>query len=98
MHKFGKLTREQTTLFVQMVKESDAELMHWAAGALLKWQPSPLPDIPVLHIHGARDQIIPAGKVHADALVPGGGHMINLTHPDEVNAFVRKATLYAGVE
>lgn len=91
VHKFGTLTREQTTLFVQMVREADAEFIHWGAHALLKWQPSPLPDVPVYHIHGARDQIIPAGKVEADELVGGGGHLINVTHADAVNAFIRRA-------
>jgi len=97
VHKFGKLSREQTTLFVQMVREADAEFIHWAANALLKWQPSPLPDVPVFHIHGSRDQIIPAGKVQADELVPGGGHLINVTHADAVNAFIRRAAQSAGV-
>ena len=26
----------------------------------------------------------------ADELVPGGGHLISVTHPEEVNAFLRR--------
>jgi pimeloyl-ACP methyl ester carboxylesterase len=35
--------------------------------------------------------VIPAWRVDADEWIPDGGHMINVTHPDTVNAFIRRA-------
>jgi len=65
--------------------------MRWALRALLNWDPAPLQDTAVRQIHGRRDRIIPARRVEADEIVPGGGHLINLTHAEQVNEFIEKA-------
>ncbi len=43
---------------------------------------------PVVAIHGTRDRILPCRNVHADEYVEGGGHLLPLTHPEEVNRFL----------
>jgi pimeloyl-ACP methyl ester carboxylesterase len=43
---------------------------------------------PKLHLHGARDVIIPIRKVHPDVVFPDGGHMINWTHAEQVNEII----------
>jgi pimeloyl-ACP methyl ester carboxylesterase len=75
-------------LCLRMYRDSDSRFMRWAALAVHGWQPSPAPDCPVFQTHGACDRIIPASRVPADLLVPGGGHMINLTHAEAVNRFI----------
>ena len=55
------------------------------------WDPQPLAGVRVFQIHGRRDPLIPARRVEADVLIPDGGHMINVTHAREVNAFIRGA-------
>ena len=45
----------------------------------------------VFQIHGGRDPLIPARRVEADEIIPDGGHLINVTHAREVNAFIRTA-------
>jgi pimeloyl-ACP methyl ester carboxylesterase len=89
LRMFGKMTPAQQQLCSKMFSETDAGFMHWAVSAILHWNPTPLRQVPVYQIHGARDQIIPAKFVSADQLIPGGGHMINLTHADAVNAFIK---------
>ena len=42
----------------------------------------------VHHIHGDRDRMMPLRRVRPDHVVRGGGHLINLTHADEVNAYM----------
>ena len=64
--------------------------MHWAVSAILNWNPAPLEQTPVYQIHGARDQIIPAKSVTPDEIIPDGGHLINLTHANLVNAYIRE--------
>ena len=85
------LKTRQRNSFVAMFKEADPAFMKWALTTILHWEPSPPPGVPVRQIHGRRDLLIPVSKVEADAVVPGGGHLINMTHPAEVNAFIRKA-------
>jgi pimeloyl-ACP methyl ester carboxylesterase len=76
-------------LLIRMFKDSDASFMHWTLQALLNWESSPLAGIPAYHIHGARDPVIPARYVEADVIIPNGGHLINVSHAEDVNAFIR---------
>lgn len=89
LRTFGVLTPTQRQLCAKMFSEMDTRFMHWAVSAILGWNPSPLEQTPVYQIHGARDQIIPAKSVAPDEIIPDAGHLINLTHADAVNAFIR---------
>jgi pimeloyl-ACP methyl ester carboxylesterase len=86
---FGRLTSAERRLCAEMFAESDPGFVHWAISAILNWEPSPIGETPVFQIHGARDQIIPAKCVQADEIIHDGGHLINLTHADEVNRFIK---------
>ena len=90
--ELGRFHRETVRReLVAMFRDADIRFMRWALAALLRWSPSPPAEVPTFHIHGAQDRIIPAARVDADELIPDGGHMINVTHPERVNAFIRKA-------
>jgi pimeloyl-ACP methyl ester carboxylesterase len=41
--------------------------------------------IPVQSIHGTRDHMILARAEPRDVLIEGGGHLISITHADQVN-------------
>jgi len=86
-----RVPRERRELAVAMFKQSDSRFMHWTLRAILNWEPTPLEGIRVFHIHGGCDPLIPARRVHADEIIPDGGHLINVTHAGEVNRFIRKA-------
>ncbi len=85
------LKTKQRDFFVAMFKEADSAFMKWALTAILAWEPSPPPDTPVRQIHGQRDLLLPVENVEADEIVPTGGHLINMTHSVEVNAFIQEA-------
>jgi pimeloyl-ACP methyl ester carboxylesterase len=76
-------------LLITMFRDADSRFMHWILQAILRWQPTPLTGIPVFQIHGRRDPMIPARRVEADVVIPNGSHLINVTHANEVNAFIR---------
>jgi pimeloyl-ACP methyl ester carboxylesterase len=78
----------QRDLAIRMFRDADSRFMHWVLQAILNWDPKPLAGVRVLQIHGGRDSLIPARRVEADRIIPDGGHMINLTHADQVNAFI----------
>jgi len=87
----GKFRPVERTVSVAMFKEMDSSFMHWVVRAILGWHPAPLEGIRVFQIHGRRDLLIPARRVEADVVIPGGGHMINMTHAEEVNDFIKRA-------
>jgi pimeloyl-ACP methyl ester carboxylesterase len=89
LRMFGSLMPEHRRLCVQMFSQMDARFMHWAISAVLHWNPAPLMQAPVYQIHGAHDRVIPLKCVAPDEILPHGGHLINLTHADAVNAFIQ---------
>jgi pimeloyl-ACP methyl ester carboxylesterase len=64
--------------------------VRWACRAVVTWPGVDLPRAPVHHIHGDQDPIMPVHRVTPDRIVRGGGHLINLTHSDEVNAYLQE--------
>ncbi|HOQ88273.1 MAG TPA: homocysteine S-methyltransferase family protein, partial [Phycisphaerae bacterium] len=60
------------------------------ARMLLQWDADGNWPVPVYHIHGDADRIIPFNRVQPDEVVRGGGHLINMTHADQVNRFIER--------
>jgi pimeloyl-ACP methyl ester carboxylesterase len=96
LYSFGGLTAEQKRLCAAMFRASDRDWLRWAIRAILHWQPHPIPDLPVFHIHGRRDRMIRASRVAADEVLPDGGHLINMSHAEAVNEFIRSAASAVG--
>lgn len=42
----------------------------------------------VHHIHGTRDWVILPSRVKPDVWVQGGAHLLNMSHPVEVNRWI----------
>jgi pimeloyl-ACP methyl ester carboxylesterase len=84
----GTLNGTHRRLLLSMARRTPAEHLRRAARAILSWPGCSDPGVPVHHIHGARDRVIPASSVRPDALVPDAGHVLNLTHSREVNTFL----------
>jgi pimeloyl-ACP methyl ester carboxylesterase len=69
----------------------EAAFVRWASWAALGWRPSAAARrVRVLQIHGAADETLPVRYTRPDVVVPGGGHLLPLTHPTEVNEFLRQ--------
>lgn len=83
-------------LYVHMIREMPPELVRWQSGAATEWTLGGPLDMPVLHIHGGRDPIIPRKRVTPQRVIEGGGHLISLTHAEEVNAFIAECLDRAG--
>ncbi len=50
----------------------------------------PVVGCPIVHIHGNRDFVLPAALTTPDSVVRGGGHIVTLTHPQEVNEYLTR--------
>ena len=73
--------------------DADALFLRWASQAVLDWEPSPpspVPLPPIFQIHGEKDPILSPKFTRPDVIIRGAGHLISLTHPNELNAFLAK--------
>jgi len=84
----GSRSREIATLVAEMYRSVSPRLIRWGAGAIRNWPGLEDPGVPVHHIHGQSDRVIPLRGVRPDRVVPGAGHLLTLTHPEAVNAFL----------
>lgn len=74
-----------------MFADASPEFVRWGLRAVLEWEGCPDPGVPVRHLHGGKDLLIPASRVTADLVVSGAGHVPSLTHPEAVGKFLRDA-------
>ena len=90
MGKLESLDAEQQELIRLMSASVPVPFLRGAGRMILNW--AGRPTLPCLsrHIHGEADVIIPLKGVLPDEVVPGGGHLINLTHAEQVNRFIER--------
>lgn len=74
---------------MRQLADADPRVVRWSVDQIFRLEEVPL-DIPVRHIHGDRDPIFPLHSVDPDEVVRGGGHLLTITHPCEVNEFLRR--------
>jgi pimeloyl-ACP methyl ester carboxylesterase len=89
----GSLTGAAMKSVATQVTEADANFLRWASQAVLDWEPSPPPPVPLppIHqIHGEKDPVLSLKCTRPDVVIRGAGHLISLTHPTDVNAFLAK--------
>ncbi len=75
-------------LLIRMFLETPDFFLRWTVRAIQGWGGYPGEHPWVHHIHGERDRLIPVRNVKPDQVIPGGGHLISLSHAGEVNRFI----------
>ena len=86
----GRWMRASTRSALAQFTNANRRFVRWASLALLGWKPPAEPlSIPVFQIHGDRDSVLPHRLTRPDVVVPGAGHLLSMTFPDEVNEFLR---------
>lgn len=87
------LTRESgddKKLLWQIIDDSDPHFIRWALGAILQWE-NEKPPVPLLHIHGTRDEVLPARYTHPTHIIEKGGHLVVMTRPAVINKILQEA-------
>ena len=83
--------RSRSTIRLTKLAGNGGAWHRWATSAVLGWRPRPeLKRIPTLHIHGDCDTTLPLRYVHPDVVIPGGGHVLPLTHPEELARWIEE--------
>lgn len=80
---------QHAVLFRDMLRQVSIPFLRWGHRAIVQWDGVAELPIPVCQIHGREDRFIPVRCTEPDAVVNGAGHLLSLTHPEEVNAFIR---------
>jgi pimeloyl-ACP methyl ester carboxylesterase len=89
MFFFGVTRKEHRETFNDMLLKTPNRFLCWAIKAIFSWKGCAVKGIRVLHIHGKQDELIPLRKINPDVVIKDGGHLVNLTHADEVNRYIR---------
>lgn len=84
----GRIAAPDRALLLQMARDCPVPFLRFAGPAITSWPGCPDPGAPVRHIHGTRDWVISPRASKPDILVPGGAHVLSMSHPAEVNAFL----------
>ncbi len=88
--KFGATQSQHRRVLHDMINKAEPRLIRWAIHALIHWRGCPPLTAPLAHVHGSRDQLMPATRSGADFIVPGAGHFIAVTHVKIVIAWMRQ--------
>ena len=76
----SKLVRE-------MFRDCDEDFFKWAMTAVPGWNNHQVPQ-PLYHIHGRRDLVLPIRLTRPTQVVGRAGHMLVMSHPAVINAFL----------
>jgi pimeloyl-ACP methyl ester carboxylesterase len=87
---FGATSPAHVDLFAQMLAATPPAFTRWAARAVFSWPGVAELSMPIHHVHGDRDHLIPVHRVKPDRVIAGAGHLLNLTHADAVNDFIAR--------
>lgn len=75
-------------ILARQFRDADRDLFRWSLDQIVRWPDAPVVTCPIWHIHGDRDRVLPASRTSPNRIVPGGGHVLTLTHPSAVNDFI----------
>jgi pimeloyl-ACP methyl ester carboxylesterase len=85
----GRFLSRGTVRRLQRLSRPEAGFVRWAMCAVLTWRPgAAIRPVPVFHIHGSADRVLPVELTRPDVVVPGGGHALSLFSPAAVNEFI----------
>lgn len=88
---FGIARPDDADIFAQMLRDTDAGFLKWSIQAVLNWPGPQHPiDVPVIHIHGSDDRILPGHLGTPDCTIEGAGHVMNVSHAAEVNRHITR--------
>ncbi|VGO17917.1 hypothetical protein PDESU_06519 [Pontiella desulfatans] len=87
----GRDSQAHHAELMKQLADSDAAFLRWACRAVLGWSGAPdTGDTPIHQIHGSADVVLPVRNTRPDVVVPGAGHALSMSHPDEVTEFILK--------
>jgi pimeloyl-ACP methyl ester carboxylesterase len=84
---FGISRREHRNLLAAIMEDTDEKFFSWAIETISLWNNKVIVDR-VIQIHGTHDKLLKLQT--ADYIVEGGGHLMVVTHANEISIIIRK--------
>jgi pimeloyl-ACP methyl ester carboxylesterase len=76
---------------VRHLSQIEEPHLPWALRAIGSWKPDPFPqNLPIFHLHGDRDPILPVKWTAPTKVLPQAGHLLPLVRPLEVIQFLEQ--------
>lgn len=85
---FGIQTKEEKVLFKNILKDTDDRFLRWAINEIVCWKNIEQPSNYV-HIHGAKDLVLPFHNCKVDHLIKNGGHFMTVNKAKEIEQIIR---------
>ncbi len=95
---FGIRKRAELDLFYAMARKLNGGKVKTLIRFIPAAERDARPGCPTLRVHGSLDRILPVGNQAVDFAVDGGGHLISMTHAEEINARVSEWLEWAAGE
>lgn len=86
---FGISSKEDKLMLKQILQDTDTNFLGWAINQILNWK-NELIHVPVIHIHGNRDRIIPIRNIKPTYIVENAGHFMTMTHAQEIERLLKE--------
>lgn len=86
---FGAQTDRERQLLNEILADGDPNYVKWALNAISRWKNTD--PVTAVRIHGTADKILPARGLPIDHLIPGGGHLMVISHAPEVSVKICEA-------
>jgi pimeloyl-ACP methyl ester carboxylesterase len=91
-YAFGKMTKTDQQIFIDMLENTPPVFAKWAVGAILHWNNQVVPDH-VYHIHGDKDKIFPSKRLRDATIIQGGTHIMIFNRAKEINTWLKNILL-----
>jgi len=89
---FGARSVLARQTFKQIVQNTDIDFVRWAIWSILHWK-SATDLLPLIHIHGTKDRILPRPAGVTADMIQGGGHLLPLEYPAIISQLLKKYIL-----
>jgi pimeloyl-ACP methyl ester carboxylesterase len=89
---FMRAPRASRDLLIELLQHhTDFDIWRRGIESIRRWEFHGELDMPVYHIHGDNDWLMPLDQAQSvDAVVLNGPHLMNISHPAPVNAFIEQ--------
>ncbi|MCA9069219.1 MAG: alpha/beta hydrolase [Planctomycetaceae bacterium] len=85
-----RITKRNPLSPFRVIAEDEGDFHRWAGVATLRWSPPKEGwNFPIFQIHGDRDSVFDTHRSQAETIIPGGGHLLPLTHPQIITRFIQ---------
>lgn len=86
---FGKISKKNAELFVDMLENTPSKFIKWAMKAILDWRNTEIPSS-VYHITGNKDAIFPDKYIKNAQIINNGSHLMVFTKAKEINQLLKQ--------